>query len=200
MDAEEQEPRRSKQNSLGRRRNEQSHRAILDSAIEILHEQGYRALTIEGIAARAGVGKQTIYRWWSSKAAIVLEALTADTQERIPTPDTGSMRTDLEILLRGTLNELAQRSGPIVRSLMAEAQFDTEFGRAFREDFIAHRRAVMLEVLRRGQARGEIDEMSNLELIVDLIYGPMWYRLLNQHAPLDGQFIQQLLEWILVGL
>lgn len=197
---EQKEVCHQKPNRLGRRRNEQSHRAVLKSALEILQLQGYRALTIEGIAAKAGVGKQTIYRWWKSKAEIVLEALTAVAQERITTLDTGSVRADLELLLRGTFNELEQRSGAIVRSLMAEAQFDAEFSRAFREDFIAHRRAVMLEILRRGQARGEVSQTSNLELVVDLIYGAMWYRLLNQHAPLDEQFIQQLLDQVFSGL
>lgn len=192
--------RRLKSDSIGRRRSEQSHRAILESALAILAEQGYRALTIEGVAARAGVGKQTIYRWWSSKAAIVLEALTADTQERLPSPDTGSVRDDLEQLLAASLRELAQRSGPIVCGLMAEAQLDPEFGRAFREDFIARRREVLLDVLRRGQHRGEISDLTDLELIVDLIYGPMWYRLLNKHAPLDEDFARRLIEQIFAGL
>lgn len=83
---------------------------------------------------------------------------------------------------------------------MAEAQLDPEFGRAFREDFIARRREVLLKVLRRGQRRGEISDIADLELIVDLIYGPMWYRLLNQHAPLDEDFAQRLLDQIFAGL
>ena len=193
-------PHRPKSDSSGKRRSEQSHRAILESALAILSEQGYGALTIEGVAARAGVGKQTIYRWWPSKAAVVLEALTADTQERLPVPDTGSVKGDLEVLLSDSFRELAQRSGPIVRGLMAEAQFDPEFGRAFREEFIARRREVLLEVLRRGQRRGEISDVADLELIVDLIYGPMWYRLLNQHAPLNEDFAQRLLNQIFAGL
>ncbi len=190
----------SQPNRSGRRRSEQTHQAILSSAIAILHEQGYRALTIEGIAARAGVGKQTIYRWWSSKADIVLEALTAETQQRIPVPDTGKVRDDLELMLRRTFTELVERSGAIVRSLMAEAQLDAAFGQVFRTNFVAHRRAAMLEVLQRGQVRGEISQGSNLELIVDLLYGPMWYRLLNQHAPLDEPFLQQLLDLLLPTL
>lgn len=190
----------SESDTTGRRRSQRAHQAILKSALAILTEQGYRALTIEGVAKRAEVGKQTIYRWWSSKAAIVLEALTVDAQERLPIPDTGSVRDDLELLLSSTLQELVQRTGPIVRSLMAEAQLDPEFGRAFREDFITQRRAVLFEVLQQGQRRGEISNTADLELIVDLIYGAMWYRLLNQHAPLDENFAQRLLEQIFVGL
>jgi AcrR family transcriptional regulator len=121
--------RRLKSDGPGRRRSEQSHRAILESALFILVEQGYRALTIEGVAKRAGVSKQTIYRWWSSKAAIVLEALTIDAQERLPVPNTGTVRGDLKVLLSGAFRELAQRTGPIVRGLMAEAQLDPEFAR-----------------------------------------------------------------------
>lgn len=183
-----------------KRRREQSYRAILESSLAILAEKGYGTLTIESIAAKAKVSKQTIYRWWSSKAAIVLEALLTDVQERLPVPNTGSVREDLEVLLIGSLRELSDRSGPIVRGLMAEAQLDPEFGRAFREDFIARRREVLLEILRRGQHSGEISAQVDLELIVDLIYGPMWYRLLNQHAPIDEDFAQRLLAQIFAGL
>ncbi len=183
-----------------KRRSEQSYRAILESTLAILAQKGYSALTIESIAATAKVSKQTIYRWWSSKAAIVLEALITHAQERLPVPNTGSVRGDLEVLLNATLHELAQQSGPIVRGLMAEAQLDPEFGQAFREDFIARRRQVLFEILCRGQKRGEIRATVDLELTVDLFYGPIWYRLLNQHAPLDENFAQHLLGQIFTGL
>lgn len=183
-----------------KRRSEQSYDAILESTLTILAEKGYKALTIEGIAARARVSKQTIYRWWSSKAAIVLEALTNRAQKQLPIPDSGSVRGDLEVLLDATFRELSQQSGQIVRGLMAEAQFDSEFGRRFREDFIAQRREVLLCVLMRGQKRGEISHQVDLELIVDLLYGPMWYRLLNQHAPLNEDFARHLLDQLFAGL
>ncbi|MBV8887151.1 MAG: TetR/AcrR family transcriptional regulator [Chroococcidiopsidaceae cyanobacterium CP_BM_RX_35] len=183
-----------------KRRREQSYHAILESSLAILAEKGYGALTIESIAARARVSKQTIYRWWSSKAAIVLEALLTDVQQRLPVPDTGSVRGDIEVLLSSSLRELADRSGPIVRGLMAEAQLDPEFGQAFREDFIARRREVLIKILCRGQRSGEISTLVDLELIVDLIYGPMWYRLLNQHAPIDEDFAQRLIAQIFAGL
>ena len=183
-----------------KRRSEQSYHAILESTLAILAEKGYKALTIEGIAAKARVSKQTIYRWWSSKAAIVLEALTNHAQQQLPIPDSGSVRGDLEVLLNALFYELSQQSGSIVRGLMAEAQFDSEFGRMFREDFIAQRREVLLCILRRGQQRGEISSQVDLELIVDLLYGPMWYRLLNQHAPLNEEFAQHLLDQLFAGL
>lgn len=183
-----------------KRRSEQSYHAILESSLTILAEKGYKALTIEGIAAKARVSKQTIYRWWSSKAAIVLEALTNHAQKQLPIPDSGSVRDDLEVFLNATFRELSQESGQIVRGLMAEAQFDSEFGCRFREDFIAVRRKVLLCVLRRGQERGEISHQVDLELIVDLLYGPMWYRLLNQHAPLDEDFARHLLNQLFAGL
>jgi len=189
-----------KSDGAKKRRSEQSYRAILQSTLAILAQKGYGALTIESIAATAKVSKQTIYRWWSSKAAIVLEALITHAQEQLPVPDTGSVRSDLEVLLSATLHELAQPSGAIVRGLMAEAQLNPEFGQAFREDFIARRRQVVFEILRRGQKRGEISATVDLELTVDLFYGPIWYRLLNQHAPLDEGFAQHLLAQIFTGL
>ena len=94
----------------------------------MLETQGYQALTIEGIAQKAGVGKQTIYRWWSSKAAIVMEAYTQKASQRIPLPDTGSVCLDVQELLERLFTILTTSSaGKVVASLIAEAQLDSEF-------------------------------------------------------------------------
>jgi AcrR family transcriptional regulator len=176
----------------GRQRSRAAHEAILKAALTLLQKDGYRAITIEKIAAEAGVGKQTIYRWWPSKAAVVLEAFAGGAGSRIRAPESGDLRSEVTQFLRTTFERLSAESGPIVRGLMSEALLDPDFAAAFREMFIAKRRTVLREILERGVRRGEVIARFDLELMVDMLYGPMWYRLLNQHAPLDSTFAEQL--------
>ncbi len=179
------------------RRNKEAHQAILQATLAILESEGYRALTIEGIAAKAGVGKTTIYRWWTSKAAIVLEALTQQAAILVPLPDEGSLRADLTLFFSTAFQVLNGLTGTGVRSLMAEAQFDAAFAQEFRTTFINARRKALITLFQRGIARGELAGKSNLEFLADMMYGPMWYRLLNQHAPLDEGFAHQLVDFII---
>ncbi|MGA8241163.1 MAG: TetR/AcrR family transcriptional regulator [Desulfobacterales bacterium] len=180
----------------GRPRSSTSHTAILVAALKMLRQKGYRSVTIEGIAAEAGVGKQTIYRWWPSKAAVVLEAFARYTAGRITMPDTGNVQDDLEAFLVQAFDMLIRESGQLVRSLMSEALLDDEFAVSMRDIFIASRRSALREILNKGIERGEVASDADIELIIDLIYGPMWYRLLNNHAPLNLLFAKQLSEII----
>lgn len=153
--------------------------------MDLLAADGYRALTMERIAAVAGVGKQTIYRWWPSKAAVVLTALAEHAEEDILIPDTGDGRTDLTYVLAGTFTALRGPDGPMLRALMAEAQLDEAFAATFRERLIDRRRTALRSLLARAQRRGELHPAADLDLLVDLAYGTMWYRLLLDHAPLS---------------
>ncbi len=173
----------------GRPRSAESRRAIIQSAMHILQNDGYAALNIEAIAARAGVSKQTIYRWWPSAAFIVLEALTADmqAQDTIP-PDTGSLKGDLQELVRPTVRALASRRGPVFKALIAEAQADARFAEAFRTSLMEAHRETVRAILGRAQLRGETAFDIDPELIADMIYGPILYRLLNGHGQLDETF------------
>ena len=178
----------------GRQRSLETHQAILAAVGTLLAEVGYPGLSIEAVAAKAGVGKQTIYRWWPGKADLVLEYLLGISAQ-MPRPDTGSLVTDLRIFLSATFEGLTTgKIGPVVSALMAEAQSDRRFGDLFFRNLISARRAALKEILARGQSRGELDADRDLELLADLIYGPMWYRLLLQHAPLDATFIEDLLR------
>lgn len=183
------------------RRRKQPHQAILAATVELLETQGYRALTIEGIAQKAGVGKQTIYRWWSSKAAIVMEAYAQKASQRIPLPDLGSVDLDVQELLERLLAILATTSaGKVVTSLIAEAQFDSEFARAFRAGFVEKRRQALRELLERGRDRGQLRADVDLELAIDSLYGAVWFRLLNQHAPLDSKFAKDLVAQLMASI
>jgi AcrR family transcriptional regulator len=175
----------------GRPRSVESRRAILQAALLILQTSGYRALTIEGVAAKAGVSKQTIYRWWPSAAYIVLEALTSDPLQP-PMPDTGSLYDDFLELIRPMVRALGARRGPIMQALIAEAQLDPRFAEVLRTTFMQQHRDQLYAIVGRAQMRGEIGFDSEPELTADLVYGPMLYRLLNGHGALDDAFARSL--------
>ena len=175
------------------RRSARARDAILLAAAELLEEVGWRGLTVDMVAERAGVGKQTIYRWWPSKAAVVLEGIAERTARRIPEPDTGNLRRDMTTLLLAFAGVMAE---PQLRrpwcGLVAEMQVNPDFAAEFRAGFTAGRRAVCRRVIERGVARGELPRDASIELLADLIIGPVWYRLLNDHAPFDAAFCRAL--------
>ena len=196
--ANEAEPARGKQR---RRRSERSHRAILGAAAELLNERGYAGVTIEGIAARAGVGKQTIYRWWPSKAAVFMEIYNERAAETLADLDTGSVGDDLRNLLRGMFVLFTTTSaGPAMSGMIAEAQSDPEAARAFREEFMVTRRAVTRGILERGVARGELRADLDLDAAIDVFTGAVWQRLLQGHAPMDERYADGVVEIILPGM
>ncbi|GAB3984787.1 hypothetical protein GCM10029978_095500 [Actinoallomurus acanthiterrae] len=122
----------------GRPRSETARLAILTATHDELLDRGYGELTMAGIAARAGVGKQTIYRWWRSKAEVALDALLNVASEGIPIPDEGDLEADLDAFLRRTFG-LQEQSRPILMGLLAESLLDPEFAEAFRDRFLAGR-------------------------------------------------------------
>jgi AcrR family transcriptional regulator len=181
---------------VGRPRNEAARQKILGAALALVREQGLSALTIEGIAARAGVGKQTIYRWWASRADILLEALREHASAEVPDPQTGSLRGDLDAFLATTFVLARDRRviGPVLRGLMAEAQSDEGLRARFREHFIEARRAALRRVFERAIASGEARSDFEPDVGVDVVFGAMWYRLLVGHLPLDRVFAASLAE------
>jgi AcrR family transcriptional regulator len=174
----------------GRPRSATARQAILDAALTELRERGYAALTIEGIANRAGVGKQTIYRWWPSKADVVLDAMLDITSTRIIVPDKGSLSDDLIAFLRATFRQRGQR--PVLIGLMAQAILDPAFATQFRDRFLFSRRAALRSIMQRAVERGEVAAELDLELLIDVVYGVLWYRLLLDHAPITEAAGQQL--------
>ena len=127
------------------------------AALELAAEIGYGRLTIEGIATRAGVGKQTIYRWWPSKADILLEAGAAKADLHVPVTDHGSYRADLRVFLEASYR-MASYPGlaDLLRALMAEAQIDPEFGDRFRAAFLERRREALAVIIDRARERGDL--------------------------------------------
>lgn len=184
----------------GRPRCPLTHRNILKAARELVNEIGFGCVTIEGIAARAGVGKTTIYRRWPNKASIVLDAFFEEDSPQIAFPDTGNVREDIRRQMRKLVKELNGPLGCKISILLANGQFDEEMAEAFRARWIEPRRAEAREVIKRGVERGEIRQDINPEVLLDALYGPIYFRLLSEHAPLTPAFADELAELILNGL
>jgi AcrR family transcriptional regulator len=168
----------------GRPRSERSRQAILASALALAAEEGPAGLRMDAIARRAGVSKETLYRWWPSKTEVILDALAEQGLRTIPLPDAGTLRGDLRGFLRATVDSLDPPTIRVLQSLAAQAAADTGTALQIRDRFLATRRAQLSQLLRRGEERGEIDQ-DKAGLALDLIYGSLWYRLIFLVGPLD---------------
>jgi AcrR family transcriptional regulator len=171
-------PRRSEgARAPGRPRDERHDRAILRAALAILREEGYRGLTIEGVAARANVGRPTIYRRWASKPALVVAALVRSSRLALPVPDTGSLRGDLIEVQRHQVELMnSPDNRRVTAGLVADLAADPELAETYVTDYLAPRRAAVWEVLQRGVARGEIRADADLAFAYDLLVGPLFMR------------------------
>ncbi|HEY9628361.1 MAG TPA: TetR/AcrR family transcriptional regulator [Coleofasciculaceae cyanobacterium] len=184
-----------------RRRCPKAHQAILAAAAELLAAKGYGGVSIEAIAQRAGVGKQTIYRWWSCKAEVMMEVCAAQVREGILVPNTGCVKTDLLHLLNHLTALITQMNlGRMVTGLIAEAQTDSKVAAAFQAQFVTPQRATTRSILLSGMARGELRPDLELEVAIDALYGAVWCRLWLTHAPLDEKFVAVLVDQLLMGL
>jgi AcrR family transcriptional regulator len=192
----------SGQKRRGRPRSEKARRAILDAAIELLLEQGLEAVTMDEVADRAGVSKATIYRWWPSKETLALDALYHEWEAGATVrADTGSLRGDLLALLRPWIRRLRTRPyGRVLAALITEARTDPEFAKEYKAHFVELRRDPARAVFQRAIERGEIPTNTDVDLALDLIYGPVYHRLLHDHAPLNDRFVQDLIDAALRGL
>ena len=169
----------------GRRRNEAAREAILDAAFRLLSGPGTEVLTIDAIAAEAGVGRQTIYRWWPSKGAVLADALVRHARVVVPERDTGSFTGDVTAFFVDSFAGLEYKDyADRLRQIVAEAQHDEHVARVL-ADFTAVRRAALHALLERGRDAGELAADTDLNMLVDMAYGVLYYRLLIGHAPLD---------------
>jgi AcrR family transcriptional regulator len=185
----------------GRPRSEKTRAAIVCAARDLLAEGGMSAATTEAIAARAGCSKATIYKWWPSRAAVLLEGLFDLTRATIEVPEGLS----LEAALRGQLTAAMEifregATGPLVRTLVGEAVGDPAVAEALREQWIGPRRVVSVRILRDAVARGELRPDTDLEAASDQLFAPLYHRLNFGHAPLDDDLPAILVDQLLRGL
>jgi AcrR family transcriptional regulator len=175
--------------SPGRPRSLSTEKAILKAAGELLGESGLVAMTVEGVAARAGVGKASIYRRWPSKGALAFDATLDEYLAGKPTRDTGSFEGDLLATARDWIRSVKRSPlGPTLRFLTAEVQSDPSLAAAWRERFVGPVRQQRRPIVDRAIARGEIPAGSDPELILDMLYGPLYHRYLHGHLPLTDRF------------
>lgn len=183
----------------GRPRSDASHEAILKATLEILLESGFGKLSIEGVAARAKVGKTSIYRWWPSKGALAVDAFVAVVSPTVSLP-TASARLDLEVHLRKLARAYRGETGRLVREMIGSGLMDPDAMKRFDEAYLEPRRAAARAVLHRGVASGELRDDLDIDVIVDAIYAPIFQRLLVGHASIDDAFVTMLLDVVLSGL
>lgn len=168
----------------GRPRSERARQAVLAATLALAAEEGPSGLHMEAIARRAGVSKETLYRWWRSKSEVVLDALAERGRQTIPLPDTGSLEQDLRAFLRATVDSADATTVRLLRTVAAAAAADEAVAIEVRDRFLATRRAELHQLLARAVARGAItSELAGLA--IDLVYGSMWYRLIFHVGPLD---------------
>ena len=184
---------------LGRPRSRDADVKILRSAYRLVIERGYPELTIEAIALRAGVGKPTIYLRWPNKARLVLDAVLSEMDQRIAFPRSASLRTALRIQMKRLARFLNSPQGKIIATIIGGGQADQELLEAFRDGWVAPRRAYAREFLEQFVAAGQLDRGIDIEFAIDLLYGPLFYRLLLKHAPLDAKFVDRLVDTVLDG-
>jgi AcrR family transcriptional regulator len=182
----------------GHRRSERARQAILNAADDLLVEVGYAGVTIEGIAARAGVGKQTIYRWWSSKADVLMDNFSADARSELALPDLGSVRSDLLAYLRQLAVFLTEApAGAVLKALVGQAQHDRSMAAAFRGSQLAEHRERERTLLVRGIARGELPADLDVDTALAELLGPVYYRVLVTGEPVDPAFTDSLVNTFL---
>jgi AcrR family transcriptional regulator len=177
------------------RRSERARQAILNAADDLLVEVGYAGVTIEGIAARAGVGKQTIYRWWSSKADVLMDNFSADARSELALPDLGSVRADLVTYLRQLAAFLTEApAGAVLIALIGQAQHDRSMATAFRGSQLAEHRERERTLLVRAIERGELPADLDVDTALAELVGPVYYRVLVTGEPVDPAFTDALVN------
>jgi AcrR family transcriptional regulator len=177
------------------RRSEQARQAVLEAADDLLVERGFAGLTIEGIAARAGVAKQTIYRWWPSKAEILMDAFVDDAAEYLSPPDSGDLGQDLRIHLSSLADFLTQTdAGAVFRALAGQAQHDADVAARLRADHLSKQRDRDRLPLLRAVDRGQLPAQTDIDLAVEQLVGPIYYRVLVTGQPVSAEFTDHLVD------
>lgn len=165
-----------------------------------MHEVGLRVMTTEEIAARCGASKATIYKWWPNKYSVAIEALLSEMFVESDDPDTGSVREDFRLALRGMMRFYNSPSGRVFAQIAGEAQFDPPIAVELSDRLIGPRRQLGRTILDRGIARGELRADIDPEAAIDLVFGPAIYRLVAGHAPLDDDAADAIVDLAIRGL
>jgi AcrR family transcriptional regulator len=185
----------------GRPRSPEADRAILRATVDLLADEGYGGVTMEGVAARAGVGKATVYRRWPCKSALVVDAVDACRESGSQPPDTGSIREDLLVFVRGFMHHLrTSDAGRVMPALVAELARSPELADAFREGFVQPRRAKVLHAVRRGVERGDVREDVDADLVADGVVALLMHRFLVTGMEIDDDLPARVVDLLCQGI
>ncbi len=193
-------PSKEEPKARGRQRSVEAEAAILKAALYLLERKPLRQVTADAIARRAGVSKATIYKWWPNKSMVALDAYLGGMTERVAMPDTGSAERDFTEQLKSVMAFYRSPLGRLFCQFIAEGQSDPGFLALFRDRFLYARRDAARVMWRRGVDRGEIRRELDSEIVLDLVYGPMIFRLLAGHGSLNDHESEAMIEAIFGGL
>lgn len=184
----------------GRPRDPAARKKILAAASALLNDGGLAAVTMEAIALRAGVGKPTIYRLWPNAQAVAMAAFLETAKSPPPARASGAALAALRLQLRKVAEVFATRAGRNAAMMIAAAQSDSELAKVFYNHFVLKSREEGRELLARATAEGDVKAGVNVEAALDLIYAPVYFRLLIGHGPLDAGFTDAILDLALEGI
>ncbi len=173
----------------GRPRSEKARKAVIRSTLKLLERVGFNELNIEAVAARAGVGKATVYRWWPNKAELVIAAFASAVENELRFPATGPVLESIHQQMKSWVGIFRSPLGQIVAAVIGAGQSDPEMLQAFRTHWVEPRRVEARHLLRQAIKNGVIRADLDPDLVLDLFYGPLYLRLLLRHAPLDETFV-----------
>jgi AcrR family transcriptional regulator len=183
----------------GRPRSDRAHRAILDAARELLIQNGFADLRLEHVAARAGVGKATIYRRWPSKEALALDLLMQFAAPHIAIVDTGDTRAELLAAVTNPLRAVTDSPfGPVIRALLSQIAINPALGDPFRARVVQARRDEVARVIARGVSRGDLRPDAEVDVATELLVGPVYFRLMFGGA-LTQDFAERVVKAVLHG-
>jgi AcrR family transcriptional regulator len=165
----------------------------------LLRRRGFADLSIEAIAADAGVGKTTVYRWWPNKGSLVVDAFASSTEGELHFPDSGSVFRDVSVQLNQWLSILRSPRGCTVAAVIAAGQSDPDLLEAFRARFLRPRREEAYRTLRRGIERGELPCNLDLDVVLDILYGAIYMRFLIRHDELTKHYVEEVCRLVLAG-
>jgi AcrR family transcriptional regulator len=184
----------------GRPRSRQAHEAILQTAFDLVVREGFRTVSIESIAATAGVSKATIYRRWPNKAAVVMDAFTSRVGSGSLFPKASSAIESIRLQMHAMAKSFRGSDGALVKALLAEAQFDRELANAFRQRWTMPRRKLAIVVIQEAIRQGEMPPDINPDEVIDVLYSPIYYRLQMGTGPLSGAYVEGIFRRAMQGL
>jgi AcrR family transcriptional regulator len=184
----------------GRPRSEEARKAILRSTVELLKQFGFSDLSIESIAAHAGVGKATVYRWWPNKAALVIDAFVSVVEAELRYPATGPAEKAFREQMERWIPIFNSPLGKVIAAVIGAGQSDPEIIEAFRAHWVEPRRREARELLKQSMQAGEIRADIEPDTILDLLYGPLYLRLMVRNGPLTQDLVDKIFAVVLPGL